>query len=690
MGSAPSLSSRASFVLAFPFFILLVSRFSLGSAGESLSQSCSPFRSNCGNSNFRKSNISYPFSKDTKRECGLGIIRCVNNSTPRLIINSEDDDPDRFQVIDINYTARVIAIQDLKFSNLIRQNRCNELYNFTTPPNSGNLSFQLKSHNNTYLRICPKGDPADAKQNHDQDVLWGHRACGTYDLDLFFHTINPGKPPSPSPSPSPPLRGDSQPCMIVEYPLSYREDISGEADDVLHWLSGGFHLQWNLPQQCHECDENGTFCLSEHSKGNQGHFICVAPNHGISKKTKVITGIAVGVGGILITCFVFFLIYYRRCCLPKNRSPSYSLTPLSARIASYPRYGIHLFTYEQLEEATDNFNSNQELGDGGFGTVYYGKLRDGREVAVKRLYENNCKRVKQFMNEVGILARLCHPNLVTLYGCTSRHSRELLLVYEFIPNGTVADHLHGDRIESGSLPWPTRMSIAIETAQALTYLHASDIIHRDVKTNNILLDENFHVKVADFGLSRLFPTEVTHVSTAPQGTPGYVDPQYHQCYRLTEKSDVYSFGVVLIELISTKPAVDMTRHWHEINLANMAINKIQNQAVHELVDPLLGYESDDSVRGMITSVAALAFRCLQYDIELRPSMEEVLEVLRGIGSEDHKNIFYGGYGAEAVDIPMDHTPPPPLPITPDSFTGKWVSCQLATPLKYSQVPLLHN
>ena len=123
------------------------------------------------------------------------------------------------------------------------------------------------------------------------------------------------------------------------------------------------------------------------------------------------------------------------------------------------------------------------------------------------------------MNEVQILTRLRHRNLVSLYGCTSRHSRELLLVYEFIPNGTVADHLHGDRADSGLLTWPIRLSIAIETATALCYLHASDVVHRDVKTNNILLDNSFCVKVADFGLSRLFPTDVTHVSTAPQGTP---------------------------------------------------------------------------------------------------------------------------------------------------------------------------
>jgi serine/threonine protein kinase len=211
------------------------------------------------------------------------------------------------------------------------------------------------------------------------------------------------------------------------------------------------------------------------------------------------------------------------------------------------------------------------------------------------------------MNEIAILTRFHHSNLVSLYGCTSRHSRELLLVYEYVPNGTVADHLHGELAKPGALPLLTRMNIAIETATALVYLHASDIIHRDVKTNNILLDNNFSVKVADFGISRLFPSDVTHVSTAPQGTPGYVDPEYHECYQLTEKSDVFSFGVVLIELISSMPAVDITRHRHEINLSNMAINKIQNRTLHEIVDPSLGFESDYTVKSMITDMAELAF-----------------------------------------------------------------------------------
>ncbi|XP_042496415.1 LEAF RUST 10 DISEASE-RESISTANCE LOCUS RECEPTOR-LIKE PROTEIN KINASE-like 1.1 [Macadamia integrifolia] len=659
MGS-PSLSFHA-FVLVFPFFLLVSSQLSLASVEEeNLIQRCS-FQSKCG-----ELNISYPFTKLSEEECGLGIINCVDNSKPRLNYSSvKDDDLQRFEVKSVDYNNEMIKIHDQKFTGLIQRNNCRGLYNLSSLPHfSGNLTFNPTPQSLMYFRICKNGDPNTV---FDDRGLWGVRLCG--DRVLYFSTDlpPPGDPKSD--------------CNLVEFPA----DLKGEANNLLDRLSLGFFLQWTLPHQCLWCKKKGTFCLIEQN----GITFCAEPKQGKGKvKWIIITGIASG--GILLICLVFFFIYYRRCrkgalfALFKTKSSSPSLTPLSASIASFPHYGVPVFTYEELEEATNNFNPDQELGDGGFGTVYYGKLQDGREVAVKRLYENNCKRVEQFMNEIGILARLRHQNLVTLYGCTSRHSRELLLVYEFIPNGTLADHLHGDRAKSGSPPWPTRMSIAIETAQALSYLHASDIIHRDVKTNNILLCQNFQVKVADFGLSRLFPTDVTHVSTAPMGTPGYVDPEYHRCYRLTEKSDVYSFGVVLIELISSKPAVDISRHRHEINLANLAINKIQNRAVHELVDPCLGYETDVTVKGMVTSVAALAFRCLQNEKELRPSMDEVLEGLKGIESEDYKTVVDGVQGAEVIDIPMNYavegpsndstlpsSSPPAVP--PNSFTDKGVS-----------------
>ncbi|OEL31695.1 LEAF RUST 10 DISEASE-RESISTANCE LOCUS RECEPTOR-LIKE PROTEIN KINASE-like 1.2, partial [Dichanthelium oligosanthes] len=258
-----------------------------------------------------------------------------------------------------------------------------------------------------------------------------------------------------------------------------------------------------------------------------------------------------------------------------------------------------------------------------------GILGDGSLVAVKRLYKNSYKSVEQFQNEVEILSRLRHANLVTLYGCTSPcSSQDLLLVYEFVPNGTLADHLHGARASAAQpLPWPVRLGIAVETASALNYLHAVEprqVVHRDVKTNNILLDEAFHVKVADFGLSRLFPAHATHVSTAPQGTPGYVDPMYHQCYQLTDKSDVYSFGVVLVELISSKPAVDMNRTGADVNLANLAVHMIQCYEIDRLVDPRLGYRTEAETKRTIDIVAEQAFRCLQPEQDARPPIREVL------------------------------------------------------------------
>ncbi|CAL9073027.1 unnamed protein product [Musa textilis] len=391
------------------------------------------------------------------------------------------------------------------------------------------------------------------------------------------------------------------------------------------------------------------------------------------------TGVSVSAGFLALACAVGFLIwqYKKRKMnstsskfLTRNASSSHMNTEVGAHLQ------IHLFSYDELMAATDCFDTSRELGDGGFGTVYKGKLRDGRTVAVKRLYERNYKRVEQFMNEVEILSLLHHQNLVSLYGCTSHRSHELLLVYEFVPNGTVADHLHGSRASERILTWPMRLNIAIETADALAYLHAVDppIIHRDVKTNNILLDSSFHVKVADFGLSRLFPVNATHVSTAPQGTPGYVDPEYHQCFQLTDKSDVYSFGVVLVELISSKQAIDITRQRSEIHLANMAITKIQNHELEDLVDPELWYPSDEVTKMMITMMAELAFRCLQSDGDMRPPIKEVLEGLKAIESkiyksEEKNDVWTQDDATGARNIAV---------FSPDCVTGKWVS-QSTTP-----------
>ncbi|BBN18752.1 protein MpRLK-Pelle_WAK_LRK10L-8 [Marchantia polymorpha subsp. ruderalis] len=269
-------------------------------------------------------------------------------------------------------------------------------------------------------------------------------------------------------------------------------------------------------------------------------------------------------------------------------------------------------------------------GTGGYGTVFKGTLPNGTVVAIKKTNHVSDAGSEQFLNEVTILSQVNHRNLVKLLGCCLE-TEVPMLVYEYIPNGTLYEHLQGLRGEKATpLDWSQRLQIAIETAEALTYLHSHafpPIYHRDVKSTNILLDNSLTVKVTDFGLSRLVPKDATHVSTVVMGTPGYMDPEYYQNYQLTDKSDVYSFGVVLLELITSLKPVDFERKPQQINLAVLSIQAIKRGELADIVDPILLIPSDPKVMESIEAVALLALDCLAPQREQRPTMKEVMEHL---------------------------------------------------------------
>ncbi|CAA3028098.1 Serine threonine kinase [Olea europaea subsp. europaea] len=290
--------------------------------------------------------------------------------------------------------------------------------------------------------------------------------------------------------------------------------------------------------------------------------------------------------------------------------------------------GAKIFTSTELKKATNDFHDNRIVGQGGFGTVYKGFLSDNTIVAVKKSKQVDPKQVEQFINEVIVLSRINHRNVVKFLGCCLE-TQAPLLVYEFINNGTLFEHIH-NKAKASSFSWDMRLRVAAEAAGVLAYLHSAaspPIIHRDVKSANIVLETNFTAKVSDFGASKLFPIDQTQLSTVVQGTFGYLDPEYMQTNQLTGKSDVYSFGVVLVELLTGKKALSYDRPEEERNLANYFLSTLKQNNLLQVLDDSIVCEGNSE---KLTSVAMLAERCLHVKGEDRPSMKEVAMELEGL------------------------------------------------------------
>ncbi|KAK8963260.1 Calmodulin-binding receptor-like cytoplasmic kinase 2 [Platanthera guangdongensis] len=287
------------------------------------------------------------------------------------------------------------------------------------------------------------------------------------------------------------------------------------------------------------------------------------------------------------------------------------------------------FTIEEIQKATKNFLPSLKIGQGGFGTVYRGTLDDGTVVAVKRakksVYEKHLGA--EFDSEVQTLARVQHLNLVRLMGYLE-YEDERILVVEYVPNGTLREHL--DCLHGNCLNLVARLDIAIDVAHAITYLHMytdHPIIHRDIKSSNILLTENFRAKVADFGFARLgaTDTDATHISTQVKGTAGYLDPEYLKTYQLTEKSDVYSFGVLLVELVSGRRPIEPKKEFTERLTPKWAMKKFMNGDAILVLDPNL--PETPAATLAVEKILELSLQCLAPTRHNRPNMRSCAEIL---------------------------------------------------------------
>ncbi|KAM1606504.1 hypothetical protein ACFX1Z_027203 [Malus domestica] len=286
----------------------------------------------------------------------------------------------------------------------------------------------------------------------------------------------------------------------------------------------------------------------------------------------------------------------------------------------------HWYTLRELEVATKGFVDDNVIGEGGYGIVYHGVLEDKTQVAVKNLLNNRGQAEREFKVEVEAIGRVRHKNLVRLLGFCAEGAHRML-VYEYVNNGNLEQWLHGDVGPCSPLTWEIRMNIILGTAKGLTYLHEGlepKVIHRDIKSSNILLDKHWNAKVSDFGLAKLIGSEMSYITTRVMGTFGYVAPEYASTGMLNERSDVYSFGILIMEILSGRNPVDYSRPPEEVNLVDWLKKMVADRNAEAVLDPMLPEKPSSRA---LKRVLLVALRCVDPNSQKRPKLGHIVYML---------------------------------------------------------------
>ncbi|GAA0152952.1 transmembrane signal receptor [Lithospermum erythrorhizon] len=309
-----------------------------------------------------------------------------------------------------------------------------------------------------------------------------------------------------------------------------------------------------------------------------------------------------------------------------------------------------LFTYKELKIATDDFSPANKIGEGGFGSVFKGKLRNGTVVAIKVLSAGSSQGVREFLTEITVISGVQHENLVKLYGCCAEGDHRIL-VYGYLQNLSLAQTLLGRGTSGIQFNWKIRTKICSGIARGLAFLHEEvipHIVHRDIKASNILLDRDLNPKISDFGLAKIFPASMTHVSTRVAGTMGYLAPEYAVRGRLTRKADIYSFGILLLEIVSGRSNTNKRLPYEEQYLLLRMWKCYEEGDLIQLVDTSMGGEFDVDEACKFLKVGLL---CTQEMPKDRPPMTEVVKMLTGeIDLGDNQKISRPGLISELISL----------------------------------------
>ncbi|XP_019101016.1 PREDICTED: probable leucine-rich repeat receptor-like protein kinase At2g28990 isoform X2 [Camelina sativa] len=477
----------------------------------------------------------------------------------------------------------------------------------------------IKNIKDTYRlsKISWQGDPCVP-----QDVFWEHLKCN------YTEISSPPRITSLNLS-SQGLTGIIVPSIqnltqLQELDLS-NNTLTGEVPKYLAKMKSLLvinlsknKLSGSIPQALLDRQNDGLLLIYQ-----ENPELCRVNSCIVKEKKKFLVPVVASVASVVVIIVISLLIFVIR----KKMQPTKSGTVEDSgdSYESEPSFLTknRRFTHDEVTTMTNNFQ--RVLGEGGFGVVYHGLINGAEQIAVKVLSQSSAQGYKQFKAEVELLLRVHHINLVNLVGYCDE-GEHLGLIYEYMPNGDLKQHLSGKW--SGSvLSWKTRLIITVDAAQGLEYLHTGckpAMVHRDVKSSNILLDEHFQAKLADFGLSRSFPTaNETYVSTVVAGTPGYLDPEYYQTNWLSEKSDVYSFGIVLLEIITNRPIIQHARE--KTHIVEWVGLMLQKGDIRSIIDPNLQQDYDS---GSVWKALELAMSCVNPSSARRPNMSRVVNDLK--------------------------------------------------------------
>ncbi|XP_064959886.1 LEAF RUST 10 DISEASE-RESISTANCE LOCUS RECEPTOR-LIKE PROTEIN KINASE-like 2.4 [Musa acuminata AAA Group] len=608
--------------------LFLVLLFSIAAVSFASDYACQELSTSCGS----VTNITYPFwlANDTDElftHCGYQDFKVIcRDNTPILSLAT-----DNYTVTHIDYGHRIISLADDDIVSSV--DACPRVRHNLTVLTNSSLAYAPSDANLTFFFNC-----SDGLTEYMSPCL-GKKSFVLTDEMIENNSFVPHNCEAVIVAP-----------VLQEYLKSYQYELANGFREVLH---EGFELNWSASTNtaCSHCEQSGGWCGLNKTSSTTSVFACFCSDgriesYNCSGKSKsklkhgIIIGIAASAGFFLLLCFGF--IHYRH---KKKQGNSPSSKSLMQNLSSMPsskdpvkgvegfllRYGSLVpkrYKYSEIKRMTNSFSN--KLGQGGYGTVFKGTLKDGHLVAVKVLSETKGNG-EEFINEVASISRTSHVNIVSLLGfCLEGPKRAL--VYDFMPNGSLEQFIYADKskTETQNLGWEKLYEIAVGVARGLEYLHRgcnTRIVHFDIKPHNILLDQDFHPKISDFGLAKICPPKVSVISmAAARGTFGYIAPEVvtRSIGAVSSKSDVYSYGMMLLEMAGGRKNLDAGventseiyfPHWIYDNL-----NKYCEVGISGLTS-----ETGEVARKMIM----VGLWCIQVNPANRPSMSKVLEMWEG-------------------------------------------------------------